>query len=70
MDEIDRLPEIEAEPIMHAHWIRESEDTAYENVWTCSNCGEELIQHRKPKYRFCPNCGAKMDEEAENGKEY
>ena len=50
------------EKITYAHWELAPEDTAYENVWVCSNCGEELIQHRKPKYRFCHNCGARMDE--------
>ena len=44
-------------------WELAPEDTAYENVWVCSNCGEEFIQHRKPKFKFCPNCGAKMDEQ-------
>lgn len=62
-DYINNAPTIDSAPVVHAHWILEPEDTAYENVWTCSNCGEEFIQHRKPKYRFCPHCGAKMDEE-------
>lgn len=54
---------MDKEKIIHAHWELAPEDTAYGNVWICSNCGEEFIQHRKPKYRFCPNCGARMDEE-------
>lgn len=61
-DEIDNIPTVNTAPIIHAHWIREPEDTAYENVWVCSNCGEDFIQHRKPKIRYCPHCGAKMDE--------
>lgn len=23
--------------------------------------GEDFTQHRKPKFIYCPNCGAKMD---------
>lgn len=46
--------------IIHSHWELAPEDTAHENVWVCSNCGKEFIQHRKPKFKFCPNCGAKM----------
>lgn len=54
-------PSEDVEPVTHAHWKLAPEDTAYDNVWVCSNCGEEFTQHRKPKFRFCPNCGAKMD---------
>lgn len=49
-------------PVVHAHWELAPEDTAYDNVWICSNCGEDFTQHRKPKFIYCPNCGAKMDE--------
>lgn len=63
IDSIKRTKTIETAPVTHAHWVLEQEDTAYENVWTCSNCGEEFIQHRKPKFIYCPHCGAKMDEE-------
>lgn len=45
----------------HAHFELSNEDTAYDNVWICSNCGEDFTQHRKPKFIYCPHCGAKMD---------
>ena len=36
-------------------------DYAY---WRCSACGKVYEQSDKPKYNFCPNCGADMRGEA------
>ena len=60
---------MDKEKIIHAHWELAPEDTAYENVWICSNCGEDFTQHRKPKFIYCPHCGAKMDEPDTGGKQ-
>ena len=57
------FPTIAAKPKKHGRWL-------YNKLWgtECSECGYamfELVGVRyttcKPKY--CPNCGAKMDEE-------
>lgn len=55
--EIDAQPTID--PIKHAHWTREKYRLM--SWWKCSNCNsqERVIS------RYCPHCGAKMDEEAE-----
>ena len=53
----------DVKPVVHAHWELSPADTAYDNVWICSNCGEDFIRHRKPNFIYCPNCGAKMDDE-------
>ena len=46
------MPTIEAEPVRHGRWIyKPAEGTA------CSMCGEMTIC----EYKFCPNCGARMD---------
>lgn len=37
------------------HWIIYYED------WHCSNCKVVFEQDEKPKYNYCPNCGAKME---------
>ena len=52
---------MDKEKTIHAHWELAPEDTAYDNVWICSNCGEDFTQHRKPKFIYCPHCGAKME---------
>lgn len=63
-------PTVDAEPVIHAHW--EYVDYGGCGNYHCSNCraisgtqynGLEPIL-RLTKY--CPNCGAKMDEEEEN----
>ena len=43
----------EAEPVKHGHWIKQKN-------WfdECSVCR----YHGSNAFRYCPNCGAKMDE--------
>lgn len=64
------LPVEDVKPVIHAHWEphEELEDCAY-----CSNCNVGLLKHfwvRPFDWDYCPNCGAKMDEEADNGEVY
>ncbi len=60
------IPSLDVAPVIHAHWI-ENMFPAYEHV-ECSHCKEQYYEddlylggNDFPKY--CPNCGAKMDEE-------
>ena len=60
-------------PVIHGWWEWFDEDvgtpvTGYEREWgwRCSHCREELPDDYddpdcRPEFRFCPNCGAKMD---------
>ena len=66
---IDSCETVEAEPIVHAHWITflDGED---DGVF-CSHCKSDLLnmfpcirESHLPKR--CPECGAKMDEEADD----
>lgn len=55
---IDDAPTIDAEPIVHAHWIEKNDRI------TCSNCGREVMynsDYLPQTTHFCYNCGAKMD---------
>ena len=45
----------------HGHWIADMYDF-YPPVVTCSVCGCEFDVH-VTKHKYCPECGAKMDEE-------
>lgn len=61
-------------PVIHAHWEPYFEDFKITSNWTakvkngkCSNCKNETGEHIdtcKRFYKYCPECGAKMDEEA------
>ena len=68
--DIEAAPTID--PVKHGRWIpgREISKTYigdccvgidYED-WRCSECGDVYQQPDKPKWKHCPNCGAKMDE--------
>ena len=55
IDQVEKAPRVEAEPVVHAHWIPATNC----DVYGCSNCGGEHDWH----YARCHYCGAKMDEE-------
>ncbi|MBR1910882.1 MAG: hypothetical protein IJ828_00850, partial [Treponema sp.] len=64
-------PVIEAERIKHGHWIKHPVFDEYDKpIWNeywfqCSCCNEPSSSYTKTKY--CSECGAKMDEEVNNG---
>ena len=51
-------PTIDAEPVRHGKWIEKS--TGGEHFVRCSECG--YIEWDAPN-NYCPECGARMDEE-------
>lgn len=55
---IENAPSIDAQPIRHGKWTFAFMDETYGEVYVCSHCAE--IGY--PEARYCPNCGAKMDE--------
>lgn len=58
---LDKLPTIEAEPVVHGKWIeRKSIHADGGVVAKCSIC-EKDVQYLGQRLKFCPNCGAKMD---------
>jgi rubrerythrin len=63
---VDNAPAADVAPVVRSRW-REREDRYYGwNVWECMNCHEEFIlEEGTPvdnEYKFCPNCGAMMEE--------
>lgn len=59
---VESVPAVDAEPVVHAHWVIERWRSGYIKRCNCSNCGN----HPKDAYappKFCDNCGARMDEE-------
>ena len=59
-ERIDAAPTID--PARHARW---EQDDTWKDLYFCSACiGRD---HRNnPKYKYCPDCGARMDAEEEN----
>ena len=63
---LKKAPTIEAKPVVHAHWReyyppKEFILTGEEKLYICSNC-DAKYSHIENQ-RFCPWCGAQMDEE-------
>lgn len=61
---IERIPTIDAEPVVHAKWIKKSNGVCY--WYVCSNCEGDVPHNDYEQWmfsEFCPYCGAKMDVE-------
>lgn len=70
----DDIPPADIRPVMHGRWVKDSD-----GIYICSECGEVALQRvfiKLPKKivdlqmvqsAFCPNCGAKMQDEAREG---
>lgn len=63
--DIDDAPTVDHESLRpHGHWIEtEYCDNHFQPIRMCTNCGEEHGSDERLK--FCPNCGAKMEESHE-----
>lgn len=65
INHIKEAPTVDAEPVRHGRWVKKDPHCAgLACLWNCSECGEESDDEG---YRYCPNCGAKM-EGGEDGK--
>ena len=55
---------IEADPVRHGYW-ENANGRPKTYIRKCSVCGKEAyFCGRGCSYKFCPNCGAKMDKDA------
>ena len=58
-------PTVDAVPVRHGRWVMKEGELAF---WDeCSECGKKIV-HRTPYYDFCPNCGANMRKDGNDGK--
>ena len=63
--DIADAPTVDAVPVVHGRWIDEGQygDNFPHHAWRCSECGEHVIEIDTSWYKYCPNCGARMDKE-------
>ena len=61
---LNHAPTVDAVPVRHGKWTRKNNY----GIWECSECGCKVNRSNPLKgniwnYYYCPNCGARMDEE-------
>ena len=62
---LEIIPAVDVAPVRHGRWKKEPTDSfGFEPDYICSVCRKYAPDDWHPKY--CPNCGAKMDEKEEN----
>lgn len=64
------IPAADVEPVRRGRWIGTADGYAdgelVYDMWKCSACGFDADgADEKPGWRYCPNCGCKMDLEDE-----
>ena len=67
---IDCLPEVDVAPVVHGEWLNIDGDYTFAACSICKTAYEVATEQEAEKglwdafmcsYRYCPNCGAKMD---------
>lgn len=68
-DVIEDMPTIDAVPVVHARWVDcyPDDEVMKKTVFECSKCHGCVWVNFAAYTRFCPSCGAKMEEGTENG---
>ena len=57
---IENAPTIDAEPVRHGTW--ELRHVGVGHYWECSECHTNPCIYVTNNTNFCPNCGAKMED--------
>lgn len=63
-EEISKIPTSDVTPVVHGEWLLRHE--GYGHYWECSSCHKNPCIYVTKDTRYCPNCGAKMDEKDED----
>ncbi len=67
-EDIDRAPTVDdVAPVRHGRWALDTAHTEeiYAHPVKCSVCGRTEVLGYETLTPYCPNCGAKMDEEVD-----
>ena len=62
---VDDFPSADVQPVRHGRWT-DKRTIEHDGEWYCSVCNKEITIYMGPdrpdRYRYCPNCGAMMEE--------
>ena len=53
-------PTVDAVEVVHGRWERHLSPYS-DNYWTCTCCNGNFMTDAAQYWKYCPNCGAKMD---------
>ena len=59
---IDESPAADVIPAKRGEWTSECDDVHCYYEHTCSICGKKIQGSKPAHWNYCPNCGAKMEE--------
>lgn len=65
---LNKVPTVDAEPVRHGKWVPKYIRICGQD-WVsgmkCSECGEDALNAEGDEFLtdYCPNCGARMDED-------
>lgn len=66
-EKVKKIPAADVQPAKRGRWENEYLE---DDIWwaECSNCKQETHSRygRPSTYRYCPNCGARMDGDTKN----
>ena len=70
-DKLAKVPAADVAEVVHGEWLRADDDWNSLTTIQCSLCSEEWCFETDDdvsllNYKYCPNCGAKMDGGADN----
>ena len=67
-DRLEAMPTVDAVPVRHGRWEHHWDD--HDDWLQCSECGygDEGEVGMNQGTNFCPNCGADMRKDGDNGK--
>ncbi len=68
IDGIYEIPSADVAPVRHGEWIHPREYGLNLPEHYCSEC--RAWEYSDVESKFCPNCGAKMDEGGTDGTDY
>lgn len=63
-DNITTLPCADVSPVVHGYWKKHPHSDDKYEFYTCCCCRRNMFPTND--YRFCPDCGAKMDKEKQH----
>ena len=62
VEQIEKAPAVDVVEVKHGEWIYCPQTINLQSHFYCSVCNGIRLEHYvKNNFKYCPNCGAKMD---------